>query len=56
MQAFVVKYVFVGIDYFEECKTCNLSFENGAIGNATSICVANTLNGFFSELVGGIFT
>ena len=56
VQAFVVKYVFVGIDYFEECTTCNLSFENGAIGNATSICVANTLNGFSSELVGGIFT
>ena len=56
VQAFGVKGVFADIDYFEECATCNLSFENGAIGNVTSICVANTLNGLSRELVGGIFT
>ena len=56
VQAFGFKGVFADIDYFEECAICNLSFENGAIGNVISICVANTLNGFSSELVGGIFT
>ena len=55
VQAFSVKDVFAGVADFEECTNCNLSFENGVIGNFTSTCVSNTLNGFSSELVGGNF-
>ena len=52
VQAFGIKNVSEDIADFEECTTCNLSFENGSIGNVTSTCVANTSNGFAAELVG----
>jgi len=52
VQAFGIKNVSADIADFEECTTCNLSFENGTIGNVVSTCVANAFNGFSSELVG----
>jgi len=53
VQAFGIKGVSKdGIADFEECTVCNLYFANGAVGNITSTCVANSPDGFAAELVG----
>jgi predicted dehydrogenase len=40
---------------FEDSTTCNLRFQNGAIGNIVSTCCANTPKGFAAELSGRDF-
>lgn len=40
---------------FEDSTTCNLHFQNGAIGNIVSTCCANTPKGFAAELSGRDF-
>ena len=47
-----IKGVSEGIADFEECTVCNMQFENGAVGNITSTCVARAHDSFATELVG----
>jgi predicted dehydrogenase len=52
VQAYGIKAVSGTIADFEECTTCNLQFESGAVGNVTSTCVTQAPSSFAAELVG----
>ena len=52
VHAYGIKNISEGIADFEECTVCNLQFENGAVGNITSTCVARAHDNFATELVG----